>query len=182
MADQQHGAGIVGEPFLQQVERLQVQIVGRLIEHQQVGRPSKRASQRQPGALPAGQRANRGSSLLGTEQKILHIADHVPALVADHYRIAAATGQRIAETGRRIEGFAPLVERDLGEVGAEPHLACVRDERTGQQIEQGRLAGAVGSDDAHAIAAQDAGGEVVHNRAAAIGFRDTLCGRDEAAG
>ena len=56
----------------------------------------------------------------------------------------------------RIEGFAALVEGHLSEVGAEPHLAGIGRQRAGQQIEQCRLAGAVGADDADPVAAQDA--------------------------
>ena len=51
VADQQHRAGIVGQPLLQQVKGFQIQIVGWLVEHKQVGRPGKRAGQGQPGAL-----------------------------------------------------------------------------------------------------------------------------------
>ena len=37
VADQQHRAGIVGQQLLQQIQRLDVEVVGRLVEHQQVG-------------------------------------------------------------------------------------------------------------------------------------------------
>jgi hypothetical protein len=36
VADDQHGAVIIGDHFLQQVERFEIEIVGRLVEHQQV--------------------------------------------------------------------------------------------------------------------------------------------------
>ena len=48
MADQQNRPRIFGKPLLQQVQCLQIQIVGRLIKHQQIGWQSK--STRQGGA------------------------------------------------------------------------------------------------------------------------------------
>ena len=54
-----HRAGIVGEHLLQQVERFEVEVVGRLVEHQQVGRaaprraPASAGRARRPTARPA---------------------------------------------------------------------------------------------------------------------------------
>ena len=83
MADDQDRAGIVGEQLLQQVERLDVEIVGRLVEHQQVGRQRQRARQHEPAALAARQLADRRAGLLGREQEVLHVADDVAALAVD---------------------------------------------------------------------------------------------------
>jgi hypothetical protein len=43
VGDQQHRAGVIGQLLLQQVERLQIEIVGRLVENQQVGRAGEGA-------------------------------------------------------------------------------------------------------------------------------------------
>jgi len=51
MAHQQHGTGVVPEHFLQQFERLEVEVVGRLVQHQQVGRPRQRHRQSEPAAF-----------------------------------------------------------------------------------------------------------------------------------
>ena len=53
MADDQHRALIIANHFLQQIKRFQIKVVGRLVEHQQVGWPRKFARQQQPGSLPA---------------------------------------------------------------------------------------------------------------------------------
>ena len=37
MADQQQGAGVLRQQALQQVEGLRIQVVGRLVHHQDVG-------------------------------------------------------------------------------------------------------------------------------------------------
>jgi pimeloyl-ACP methyl ester carboxylesterase len=58
VADQQHRADILGEPLLQQVERFQIEIVGRLVEYQQVRRLGEGASQGEPGVVTTGQHAD----------------------------------------------------------------------------------------------------------------------------
>jgi len=69
VADQQHRAGVIGQLLLQQVERLQIEIVGRLVENQQVRRAGEGAGQGEPGSLAAGQYADRGAGLLGRNRK-----------------------------------------------------------------------------------------------------------------
>ncbi len=55
MADDEHRAVIIGDDLLQQVERLEVEVVGRLIEDQQVRFPGELARQQEPRALAAAQ-------------------------------------------------------------------------------------------------------------------------------
>ena len=62
VADQQQRAFVVVQHVLQQVERVDVEIVGRLVEHEQVARLGERARQEQAVALAAGQGADRRSS------------------------------------------------------------------------------------------------------------------------
>jgi hypothetical protein len=121
VADQQHRAGILGQPLLQQVEGLE--IVGRLVKHQQVGWPGEGAGKGKPSTLAAGQHADRGPGLRGAEQEILHVTDHMAALAADGHGVAAA-GKCLSQALARVEGFAPLIENNLSEVGAEPDLAA----------------------------------------------------------
>jgi hypothetical protein len=45
----------------------------------------------------------------------------------------------------RVEGFAALIEGHLREVGAEPDLAGIGHQCAGEQVEQCRLASAVGA-------------------------------------
>ena len=83
MADQDDGAGIVRDHLLQQIEGLEVEIVGGLVEHQQVRGLRQGAGQHQPVALAAGEHAHGRARLLGREQEVLHVADHVLGLAAD---------------------------------------------------------------------------------------------------
>ncbi len=104
VADQQHRAGIVGQQLLQQVERFEVEIVGRLVEHQQVGGRGQRARQQQPAALAAGERADRRARLLRDEQEILHVADHVARRLRRRSPVAARRRSASSSSvGARIE-------------------------------------------------------------------------------
>ena len=59
MADQQQRAGIIGQHLLEQVQCLDVEIVGRLVEDQQVAGLCQDLRQQQPVALAAGQGLDR---------------------------------------------------------------------------------------------------------------------------
>jgi hypothetical protein len=64
VADEQHRAGIVAEHVLQHVERLDVEVVGRLVQHQDVrGRLRQGPRQHQPAALAAREGARRRARL-----------------------------------------------------------------------------------------------------------------------
>ena len=106
MADQDHRAGKAGHQFLQQIQRLHVEIVGRLVEHQQIGRPRQHARQDQPRPLAAGQLAHRRARLLRLEQKVLHVGDDVPLLAIDDEVLAAAVGEEMRQRLVGIEARA----------------------------------------------------------------------------
>jgi DNA-binding response OmpR family regulator len=56
VADQEERAVVVLQQLLEQVEGLDVEVVGRLVEHQHIGRPRKEPRQQQAVALAAGER------------------------------------------------------------------------------------------------------------------------------
>ena len=86
-------------------------------------------------------------------------------LAADADLVGAAAGQRIAQRRRRVEAFAALVERHHLERDAELHRAGIGRQHAGQQVDQRRLAGAVGADDADPVAARDAQRQILdHDR------------------
>jgi hypothetical protein len=96
VADQDHGALIVAQHFFEHVERFEIEIVRRLVEHQQVRRSRQCAGEHQAAAFAARQNAKRRPCLFGREQEIAHIADDVFCLRADRNRVAAAAGERLA--------------------------------------------------------------------------------------
>ena len=53
MADDQHGAVIIGDHLLQQIKRFEVEIVGRFVQHQQVGSLGELPRQQQAAAFAA---------------------------------------------------------------------------------------------------------------------------------
>jgi hypothetical protein len=80
VADQQHGPLEVDQQLFEQFQRLAVQIVGRLVEDQEVGGLGEELGQQQPVAFPAGEAADARLGPLGREKKVLEIADDVLAL------------------------------------------------------------------------------------------------------
>ena len=163
----------LAEQLLEQLERLDVEVVGRLVEHQHVRRPGEQPRQQQAVALAAGQRSHRRLRALAREQEVREVADDVPRLAVDDdggVAVADAVGDR--RVG--IELLALLIEVGDLQPGAAPHLARVGLQLAEQQPQQRRLAGAVRADQADAIAAQDALREVADDRRAAERLRHVL--------
>ena len=77
VAHEQQRARPVDQLRFEQLERLEVEVVGRLVEHQHVGRPREQARQQQPVALAARQRLDRRAGALGRKQEVLQVPVHV---------------------------------------------------------------------------------------------------------
>ena len=171
MADEEHGAGIIGDQLLEEIQRLHVEIVGRLVEDEEVRRRRQRLGQEQARPLAARQLAGGSADLLGREQEVAQIADHMARLAIDHHLVAATIGDRVLH--RQIVGQrrALLIEEGEVEIGAELHPAGIRLQLADQHFQEGRLADAVRADEADPVAPGDAGGEIIDQRAAVIGLR-----------
>ena len=162
----QQGALIFQELLFEQLQGLQIEIVGGLVEHQQVGRPGQQTRQQQAVALAAGEGRHRLARPLGTEQKILEIAHHMAGAAA-HGDAIAAQGEVVEHGGVFVEGGAQLVEMGHLEAGAEADPPLIRLQLPEQQTDQGGLATAVGADDAEPVTAQDGEIEIPYQGAAA---------------
>ena len=94
----------------------------------------------------------------------------------------AARADGVGQRGVGVERLAHLVEvRDL-DLRALLDRAAVGLQLAQDQLEQRRLAGAIGADQADLVAAQDGGGEALHDRPAAVGLAGVLqLGHDLAA-
>src|SRR3546814_15916296 len=99
-------------------------------------------------------------------EKILQIPLDVLSDAA-HLDPVAAVGEDVAYFLVGRQQAALLVDDDPVERQREGDLALVGRNLAGQQLEQGRLARAVGADDADAVAALDADGEIPDDRAVA---------------
>ena len=174
MADHDQRARIAPQHLLEEVERFEVEVVGRLVEHDEIGRFRERPRQHQPGVLSTGKRLDRRPRLLRPEKEILHVADDVPRLAADDHAVATAPRKGVGDRRLRIEAFPALVEGGDLEIGAELDAAAVGLECAGEEIDQRRLAGAVGADQRDPVAAFDPERQVADDRAVAIALGDAL--------
>ena len=138
MADQKHRAVVVRRAVsCKQIQRLDVEIVGRLVEHQQVRLPRHEPREEQPRLLAARQRADGRAGLRLVEQEVLEIAHHVPGLAAHHHLVGAGPTpaspdrrQAVPERRLGVERRARLVEDRHLDAGAKRHRPCVgRDPR-----------------------------------------------------
>src|SRR5690606_36642108 len=73
VANQDQRALVVGQQVLEQVESVHVEVVGRFVQHQQIGRGRQGAGQQQAVALAARQTADRLAQLLVGEQELLGV-------------------------------------------------------------------------------------------------------------
>ncbi len=175
MGDQQQGAVEVEQQLLEQLQGLDVQVVGRLVEHQHVGRLGEQLGQQQAVGLPARERLDRLADPLRGEEEVLQVAHHV-SVAAAHRDPVAALGHVVVDALLGLEPAAQLVEVGHLQLGPELHLALGGRELAQQDLEQGCLAGAVAADQTDAVAALDLQGEVADHRLVAEALGDMLQG------
>jgi len=164
MADEDDGAGVIGKQFLQKIERFDIEIVGRLVEHQQVGRLGKRAGEHDAAPFAAGKDVDRRARLIRREQEVLHVTDDMTLFAADRHAITAAAGERIDQRRGRSQRSALLIQTGNFKARAKRHGASIRRQRAGQEINQRRLTGTVRTDNADAVIPQNADREVFDDR------------------
>ena len=132
MADQQYGSSVVDDQFFEQVERVGVEVVGRFVEHQQVGRAREQACQQQAIALAAGQRAYRLACAIRRKQEVLQITQHMARLAVDGDGFAALADV-LLHGFIFIERRAVLVKIGHLQIGADSEGAARRCELAQQQ-------------------------------------------------
>ena len=164
MADQDHRAAVLGQRLDQRVAALDVEMVGRLVEDDQVRRVERGEEQREPRLLPAREPADLGRDDVGAD---------------------AAGGEPAAQLARRLVGAQALqvlqrrlvelelVDLVLGEVAdAELRRGDLapghRRQPVGEELRQRRLALAVLAEQRDAVVLVDA---EVEARAAPAGRR-----------
>ena len=162
VADHQHGAGVIDEPFFEQFECFRVEIVGRFVEHDHVGRLGKEPGQQHPIPLATGEKFHQRAGPLGAKQKILQIADDMPGLTADLHGFIAV-GNIIGHRFLIVELFAELIEIGDLQIRSQPHGAAGGSQLAQQDPQQRCFAGAVGADDADPIAPHHGGGDAIED-------------------
>ncbi len=109
----------------QQLERLDVQVVRRFVQDEDVGGPGQQSRQQQPAAFAARERLHRRTGALRGKQEILQIAVDVTSDAADRHGVVAVS-DGIHHTALGIERLALLVEVHDLDVRPAPHFALVR--------------------------------------------------------
>ncbi|MNJ46401.1 hypothetical protein D3C77_415290 [compost metagenome] len=171
---QDQGAVVAFEQLFQLLQRVHVEVVGRLVEDQQIGGLGQGARQQQAVALAARQGGDGLLQLGFLEQEVLGVGGDVHGAAAHQDAVAAARRQRVPQGHVGLQPLARLVEVEGFEVGAHAHGALVRGQFAQQHLDQGGLARAVGADDGQAVAADDAGGQVLEDDAVAERLGDAL--------
>src|SRR5690606_39271625 len=106
-------------------------------------------------------------------EEVAQIAHHVAALPADLDPFGSRR-DGFGDARLRIELLAHLVEVGDSQSGPDLHAAFGGLERAEHDAQRGGLAGAVGADQADAVAALDQGREVAYHPALALGRVEAL--------
>jgi hypothetical protein len=159
------GAAAGGQMAGQPVDRLDVEMVGRLVEDQQVDLRDQQRGERGPATFTTRQRSHRPIEHIRTQQRRDDLAKHP---VAGPVVFGTITEHDGVHCRRRIEGVA-LVEQP------DPQAACVRDPAgvrlldAREHPDQGALSDPIAADDADPVAIGDTQRDVVEDRSGAVG-------------
>ncbi|CAI8755951.1 putative 30S ribosomal protein S5 [Methylococcus capsulatus] len=163
MTDQEHRALELTQQLFQQLQCFQVEVVGGLVQHQDVTRLAEQAGQQHPVLLPAGETAHGCAGAFRGKQEIAEVGHDVDllAIQADPF---FAVAYRLDDGLVGIELGAQLIEISDLEMGAGPDRSRIGLQLPQQQPQQGRLAGTVRADEAHPVAAQHQSGKILDHR------------------
>ena len=151
MGDDDQSAPVGGEALLQPGHRVDVEVVGGLVEHQEVAVGHQRAGQGHPLRLPAGQRSRVGLGERGHAQ-----------VVQDRRRLPRVLGTAL----HRGEHGAGREDRSLGE-GRDAHAPTGADDPglghgvAGHDRQQRGLPAPVQPDDAESVTRRERDRELV---------------------
>jgi hypothetical protein len=173
VAHQQHRAGVFHQQVFDQLQRLQIEVVRRLVEHQHVRWPRKKLRQQQAAALAPRQHPHRAPRPVGRKEKLLQIADHMPPLAVHHDEFVAG-GHVVEHRALLIQRLPQLVEIGDFQLRAMHHAPLVRRLLPQQDADQRGLAAAVRPQDPHLVAAADFGVQAAEQPAPGVGEAEIL--------
>ncbi len=139
--------GELEQALLEHLEGRDVEIVGRLVEDQQVGRLQHQPGDQNPRLLAAGEAPHRRVELLGAEEEALRPGGDVHDFAQMDHRIAVGR-ERAPQGELAIERLSPLLETEDLEERRALDLAAVGQEAAVEEREEGRLAAAVQAEEA----------------------------------
>ncbi len=161
MADEQQRAVEVQHHVFEPRDGIDIQMIGRLVQQQEVGLRDQCASEHHPPPPAARQGTHRRIAIeLQARDDLLHLQFGLPILVRRrplHHRAGVGrAGQDAAHDHVAHRGIARrrhfLGQTRDSRAGAHPHLAAVRDDLTSNELQQRRLALAVAPEQADAFA------------------------------
>ena len=169
MADRDERALVAAKPGFEPVDRREVEVVGRLVEQQQIGRLRQSAGERGPAPLAAARAFGRSR--------------HVDAeLAGDRFDLVPGGGvaARQREIHQRVEAGEEriLFEHDDPRARLDLALAAVGVDPVGDELEQGGFARAVAPDQRQSVARADVQVEVLEQPAAALLQAQAFPGKD----
>ena len=147
MGDEQHGAVEGVDRLLQLLDGGQVQVIGRLVEDEEIDPARLKQREGRPSAFPGGQRSGRSGDVVGAEAELGQQGAHLRVRPVRHLLLEGSS-----QGGLGLEGRAGLV--DLTDDDGRPQAggAARGCQPAQEQRQQGGLAGAIGTRDRHAIA------------------------------
>ena len=197
VADQQNRVGVILEVPLQPDGRLQIEVVGRLVEQEQVGPGEQHAGQRhahppaarEVGAGPGlrvGVEAQAGQDLRGARRRRMCLDVGQPGMnLADAHGVGGRLGLGQQGGALRVGGQDGVDQgggaargllshhADLG-AGGHADGSGVRLELAGDELEEGGFPGAVAADQRHAVALRHDRGGAVEQHPSAIAERQVV--------
>ena len=147
------------QQVLKQLEGVDIQVIGGLIQNQHVGRTGKQARQQQTIALATGQGTHGRRRTRRGKKEITKVALHMLALISNAYPFAARADE-VFQGRVQIQRVAQLVEVGDFQVGPLPQFASFGYQFAQDEFEQGGFADAVVSNQSNLVAAQNRGAEI----------------------
>ena len=160
MGDDQQRAGPPVEIVLDHGQRVDVQVVGRLVQQQHVGLGEQQPEELQPAALTTGQVVEPCRQSVAGEAEVLQQRGRARLTTARQPHLPAQPLHRLQHPLRSAQLGHRLAEIADPHRGATPHPAAVGLQVAGQQPEQAGLTRAVDPDQADALARPDGPVEV----------------------
>ncbi len=119
MAHHQYGALETEQHLFEQLESFHVEVVGRFVEHQQVGRLTEQLGQQEPCPLASRQRLDRRPCPLRAEQEVAEIAQDMTILAID---------------GDELTSFGEVVDHGLFQLQLVTQLVEIRHFQLGAEL------------------------------------------------
>ncbi len=148
VADHQDAAGEARELLFQPLDGRQIEVVGRLVQQQQIRPADQRARQRRAPPFAAGKCVERAAAFQ------LHMVQHPGDAVVVGVRVVRAGRDIVSDRSAAAQIRILRQIADL-EAGLQEALALVELDLAGQRFQDRGLAGAVGADQADALAAAE---------------------------